>query len=255
MANPTLISADTTWAGWTPAELIDEILRPFGLTTGTNTRVVANTDESALARDALRLAATYLNSKYPSIWARRIYSVAWTAGDHSIVIPVNAKMIERVFYNGLPLDSLTVEDRTRLANSDDNTNEWKVSSSAPIYYYVSGITDSNGDGSVYQSVLRLVPTPEDADTLEIHMIARSPDFASGDDANATEFDPLFHDWLVQRGVEILAGKLGSARNIHEDAFAERQKIEGIIFDHLEGSGEYPDRIRWQYPTEADRKRR
>ena len=259
MADPTLVSADTTWAGWDVTTLIDEILRPFGLTNdSTTSRVAASTDELALARDALRLAATYLNSRFPSIWARRIYSTTWTSGDHSIALPAGVKFVERVFYGGLPLDSLSLEDRTRFVRSDAQGGAWKTDSDKPSYYYISGITDNDAAGGDWRMVLRLVNTPQsgfDTETLQVHFIARSPDFASADDSDQVEFDPLYHDWLVNRAVEILAGKMGGAQGVHDGALQERAKIESTIFDFLEGTGEYPDRVRWEYPRLADERRR
>ena len=267
MADPTLISSDTTWAGWTVTQLLDETLRPFGLTNdSTTTRVVASTDEETLARDAVRLAATYLNSRFPNVWARRLYSATWVSGDHSVLLPANCKFVERVFYGGLPLDSLSLEDRTRFTQSDEQGGNWKTDSDKPRYYYISGIADAdavaNGGAATgtsdWRMVLRIVNAPVtgfDTEQLVIHMIARSPDFASADDAQAVEFDPLYHDWLVNRAVEVMAGKLGSARSIHDEALAERMKVEGTIFDFLEGTGEYPSRVRWEYPRLADEKRR
>jgi len=259
MTNPTLLTGDTTWAGWDVDTLLDEILRPFGLTNDTTTdRVAASTDEKALARDALRLSSTYLNSKYPSVWARRRYSVTWTATDHSIVLPAGVKFIERVYYGGRPLDSITMEDRTRYAQNDEQTGDWKTSSEKPDYYYVSGVCDNDSAGGDWRMVLRLVNTPGtayDTETLLVDYIARSPDFASGDDANQVEFDPLYHDWLVNRAVEIMAAKFGAARSLHDEAYAERLKVEDSIFDFLDGTGEFPDRVRWAYPPLSDHQRR
>ena len=267
MADPTLVTQDTTWAGWSVETLIDEILRPFGLTNDTTTdRVPASTDEIALARDALRLAATYLNSKYPSVWARRSYTTTWTAGDHSIMLPIGVKFVERVTYGGRPLDSLTMEDRTRFIRNDENGGGWKTDSAKPDYYYVSGIADAdlagNGGGATgtpeWRMVLRIVNTPGtgfNTEQLVVYYMARSPDFASADDAEQVEFDPLYHDWLGNRATEIMAQKFGAARGIHDEAYGERLKIEESIFNFQEGTGEFPDRVRWQYPTLADHRRR
>jgi hypothetical protein len=259
MTNPTLVAQDTAWSGWTVTQLLDEVLRPFGLTNDSATdRVVASTDESTLARDAVRLALTYLNTQYPNVWARRIYSVTWTSGDHSIIVPANCKFIERVFYGGLPLQSLSLEDRTRLVREDDQGGGWKITSEKPEFYYISGIADNGGTGADWRMVMRLVNTPGsgyDTETLTVHYIAKSVDLASADDADYVEIDILYHDWVVNRAVEIMAGKLGGAQPIAQSATGERSSIEKILWDHLEGTGEYPDRLRWSYPPAADYERR
>lgn len=256
MANPTLVAQDTSWTGWTVTQLLDEVLRPFGLTNDNTTdRVVASTDEQTLARDAVRLAWTYLNAQYPNVWARRVYTVTWTANDHSIILPANCKYVERVYYNGEPLDSMSMEDRTRLTRSDSEGGGWKITDPRPSMYYISGIADNGGAGLDWRPVLRLVNTPNDAKTLSVHYIAKAVDLNSSDDADYVEADILYHDWLVNRAVEILAGKLGGARVVAEEAMAERVKVETIIWDHLEGTGEFPDRFRWEYPRAADYERR
>jgi hypothetical protein len=268
MTNPTLITQDLTWAGWSVSDLIDNTLRPFGLTNdSTKNRVIATTDELGLARDSVRLAATYLNSKYPNVWARRSYTVAaWTSGDDSILLPVGVKYVERVMYGGLPLTSITTEDWTRFTQSDAEGGGYKTTNIKPMYYYISGIADAdavaNGGSATgtpdWRMVLKLVNTPGsgfDTEELIVYYMARSPDFLAADDAKLVEFDPLFQDWLSQRATEIMAQKFGAARGIHDEAYAERIKIEETIFDFLEGTGELPNRVRWQYPPLADQERR
>lgn len=266
MTNPTLLTQDTAWSGWTGTEFLDEILRPFGLTNDSSTtRVVASTDEQALARDALRLSTTYLFTQYANVWARRIYTLTWTANDHSIMLPANVKYVERVFFDGIPVDPITLEDYTRFVKSDALGGGFKstyASSQSSLYYMVTGIADAgaiaNGGAGTsfdYRMALRLMPTPTEAKTLVIHYICKSPDYASSDDSKAIELDTLFHDWIVNRAAEILAAKLGAARAILELVQNERGKVEADIFNHLEGTGEMPTRVRWEYPRMPENRRR
>lgn len=265
MTNPTLLTQDTAWRGWTGTEFLDEILRPFGLTNdNTTTRVVASTDEQALARDALRLATTYLFTQFPNVWAKRVYSVTWTADDHSKMLPANVKYVERVFFDGSPVEPITLEDYTRFVQSDTLGGGYKSQYRAnQLFYFISGIADAdttaNGGGNTgtpdWRMVLQLAPTPEEAKTLTVHYICKSPDFASADDADYLELDTLFHDWIVNRAAEILCTKLGAARSVLELVQNERMKIEADIFNHLEGTGEMPTRVRWEYPRMPENRRR
>jgi hypothetical protein len=256
MANPTLVAQDDAWGGWTHSQILDEILRPFGLTNDSTTdRVEASADEVELARDALRLASGYFHAKWTSLWARRLYTVTWTVGDHSIALPADVLAIKRVYFGGYPLDPLSLEDRTRLANNDDSGNDWKIEGDTrPRYYYISGITDTNADQTAFAPVLRLVIEPDAADELVIEYTARSKAYLSADDADILSIAPLFQDWLAQRGVEILASRLGPARTVADSAMMERAKIEDVIQDYLEGTGEFPDRLRWDFPPVASLRR-
>lgn len=260
MADPTLVSSDTAWGGWTVSQVLDEILRPFGLTNDTTTsrdRVEATTDEATLALDVLRLATTYLFSKYPNVWSARYYTGTWVGGDKRVMVPANCKFIQRVLFKNVPLNPISLEDRTRYTRDDDQGGDWQSDASRPSYYFLAGIADAdlgaNGGGDTgtpdYRQVLELVPAPADSDAYAIWYVAKSP--AYGAATSPIEVDQLYQDWLVQRGVMIMAGKMGGAAGIRDSAMMEAARVEEDIWNHLEGTGEFPDRVRWDYPPLAD----
>jgi len=261
MTDPTLIgSSETTWAGWSVTKLMENVLSSRGLTLDSSStgRVAASTAEQNECRDRVHRALGDLNVKWPSTWFKRTYTVTWTSGDHSIALPQNCAVVNFVWYGGVPQIPLADEDYVRFVRSDSQGGGVKSSSVQAGYYRITGVTEVTGGtpDPYYQRVLRLFPTPSsgfDTDTLVVEYLARAPDMASADDANVMELDDSFVQWVAERAKEIWGLDAGDT-GLVERAMAAKERIEETIFLRLEGTTEFPDRVRWGYPVLPEERR-
>lgn len=251
MTNPTLIGQETAWKGWTETELREAILRARGLTLDSTTgRPVASTDEQTAADKALQRAFDEACTRFPSVYSRRSYSVAWVANDHSIALPQNVGSVTSVTYGNRPIYPNTREDHQRLLRPDDDGGGLIVDAGDPLYYRITGFADG-GSGLIWQQVLRLYPTPTDAQTLGVEYVALSPDLANP--AYVVQLFPFLQGWLRDRAVEFICGDSNDMAG-QKTAYTQREICERSIDKWLEGTREYPEKIRYRRPNHGTRRR-
>ena len=260
MTNPSLITQDNAWRGFTFDQLVERMLQARGVTNDTTTYPtlpLASAAELAGAQTAARRAFDLLNVEFPTLYATRTYTVTWTSGDHSIALPKNVMAIKAVTYGGLSLSAISDDDYYRLLRSDEDGGDIDVSGK-PTRYRVTGFSDEDASSSEgardWRLVLRLLPQPADdyaALSLVVEYVALANDFESVD---ATEGgDPIalwphLQGWCLERGKEIWFSEVGDASRM-KSAETERLKHERTIASWIERATRQPtQRLTWRYPN-------
>lgn len=246
MANPTLVSTETPYSGWTLAQIVERLLSAFGLTEDSTTgRTVASVEESAQARAFVRRAFTALNGKFPSIWSIREFSGTWVAGDHSVTLPSNCRSVLYVIWDGLPLDPLTRDDELRIKNARSAAGAEQATKlgTAPSAYRTTGFTSAG------LLVVRLFDTPAEAKTYEVGYNALSP--ALTVDATALPTMASFQEWVLEKAKELWASELGDTVQLKLSQ-GQLARIEQDLIPDTEAMLEVPHRFKWRYPNPAGR---
>lgn len=250
MTNPTLLAQDTPWGGYTLDSIVESLLGMRGLTNDASTgRTVAIAAEDADCKRLIKSALDDLHAKYPSVYAIRSYTTAWTQGDHSIALPANAESLLAVTYGGLSLRPLSRDDYFRLLRSDEEGGGLAAGlTGTPAYYRVTGVADvdagtDEGDQD-YRLVVRIYPTPETADQFIAEYVATAHGFEN--DGDMVPLGKPFQRWCLHRAAEIWGAERGddglTARNERE-----RLKVEDGLFTWLDGMRDRPSRATTRYP--------
>lgn len=244
MSNPTLVSSETPYTGFTLAQIVERLFAAFGLTEdSSNTkRTPASTAEQALARNFVRRAVNMLSGKFPSIWSVREVTATWTLGDHSVLTPANCRSVIDVLWNGLPLTPITHDDRMRLLRVNDSAGA-EVSpktGSEVLFWFISGVTTAG------RTILRLVGTPAEAKSYTVVYTSLAPELTV--DAGAMPMMLQFQEWALCKAKIMFAEELGDSVQLQIANSALRQ-IESDLLPDVEGMEE-PRRLKWRYPNQA-----
>jgi len=250
VANPTLVGSGTPYAGFTVAQMVERLLATFGLTEDSTTgRTVASTEESAQARVFIRRAVSRLNGKFPSIFSLRTTTGTWTAGDHSLSLPSDAKSVLYVLYDGLPLEPMNRVDelKIRTANAADNSAQAsKFGDGSVIAWRTTGVTSTN------LIVIRLYDTPAEAKSYEIIYNTLAP--ALTVDATAMPYSTQYQEWVLVTAREMWATELND-QSTKKMAMMDLAIIEKELEPETEAMIELPHKLGWRFPYEAGRKQR
>lgn len=254
MTNPTLVGQDTPWGGFTLDAIVEALLAMRGLTNDAATlRTVASVTEDADCKRFIRSAIDDLNTRFPSVWSIRNYTVAWVAGDHSLNLPANCGSVLAVTFNGLSLRPLSRDDYYRIKRGDDEGGGVSLGSTGiPGYYRIVGF--SNTADADPRLVLQLYPTPSAADELIVEYVSVGPEIATD------TFDiPLglpFQRWTLCRAAEIWGSERGDDPLVQRQE-RERLKVEETLHSWFDAMREKPTRATTRYPhvTRQQRYRR
>lgn len=260
MTNPTLIAQDTPWRGFTGDELEERLLSSRGLTADSTTgRTVASTAERTAAKAHLQRSFDLLNADFPSLFTVQRYSVAWTAGDHSIALPANIMAVLSVTWGGVYLRPMGRVDYARYRRSDDEGGDIAAASD-PTHFRISGHSDEDagagGGDRDWRIVLQLHPAPPatETDTLEVEYLALAKDhfIDATTSADPLPLFPWLQGWVLERAKELWSAENGDSA-IQGVAEKERAKHERSINRWIEGIRPPAGVVRWQYPVNRGRR--
>lgn len=250
MTNPTLLAQETPWPGYTLDSIVEAMLGFRGLTNDSTTgRTVATAAEDADCKRLIKSAIDDLHAQFPSSWNIRSYTVTWVSGDHSIALPADCSSLLAVTYAGLSLRPIGRDDYYRLLRSDaEGGGVGTAETGKPAYYRVTGVTDADagtdpGDTD-YRLVLRIYPTPDDAEELVVEYVASAYEFANDEDT--IPLTKACQRWVLQRAVEMWGTEAGDPALIQR-AFLERQKVEQTLFTWFDSLRDRPSRVRTRPP--------
>lgn len=253
MSNPTLLAQDTPWDGFTMDSLVEALLNMRGLTSDTTKDL--SLAETADTNDALRFVREALDdlfARFPNLCSRRQYSVAWTSGDHSILLPANFGSIEQVSLGNIPVAPLSDADYARILRPDENGGGVLGEGEAwvPWGYRLVGMADaaSPATGADVRAVLRLYPTPTGVSataTLLVDYVAVAPKVAT-----TTQVIPILRP--LQRWVKAAAAVLwASERNDMALGSAQERtlaRIEESLYSWFDGMRDRPSRATTRRPV-------
>lgn len=244
MANPTLATQVAPYLGWTVAQAVEALLLTRGMTEDATTgRTVATASESAAARSRLRRAVAALHQEFPGYFATRIYTVTWTAGEHSILLPSDVANPLHVKIGGVPLRHLDDEAWLRDTPSDDEgrteSNQVRTATT-PRYYRISGV-----DSTTFYPVLRIYEAPSEADTLEVKYVSKAPALTT--DASTLPYSTEFQEWILYKARLIWASDEND-RVTKQNALEDLQMQTSVVLDAMEGTRENRSTARWRFPT-------
>lgn len=249
MANPTLVTNVPPWAGFTRTTILEALLKSRGLTLDTSTgRMVAITTEQEEALNYLRRAFGELNVTWPNTFQERTVSVTWTADDSQRALADDVGTVLAVRLGGVELRAISREDYARLRRSDEEGGGVGAEGETPAFYRIVGTTEAN------LLVIEIMPTPSTADTLEVDYMSLAPSLPDAAPTAVIRLWPHLAEWLLHRSKEIWGGETGDS-SLVQAAFQDRTKVEKVIDNWLEGTKQYPSRVRWQYPNQAARRAR
>lgn len=267
MTNPTLITQDNAWRGFTFDQLVEQMLQRRGVTNSVATYPTlpeASAAELAGAQLAARRAFDLLNVEFPSLYAIRTYTVTWTAGDHSIALPKNVMAIKAVTYRGLSMTPLSDDDYYRVLRSDEEGGGI-AADGEPSRYRVVGFSDEDAGSSEgnrdWRLVLRLYPTPGtgySSGSLVVEYVALANDFESVDASEGGDpiaLWPHLQGWCLERATELWLTACRDS-NGAKGAETERLKHERTIHSWIERATREPtQRMKWRFPHPSRRARR
>lgn len=257
MTNPTLISQDTPWRGFTGDEILERMLASRGLTNDSTTgRTIATTAELTAGKAHLRRAFDLLNADFPSLWSVQRYSVAWVANDHSISLPANVMAVLNVTYAGVSMRPLNRVDYYRLLRSDDEGGDVSAADNGAAFFRITGFADAGGGAGSrdWRISLRLHPAPQTSETLEVEylVLARDHFVDAAESADPIPLFPWLQGWVLERGKELWAAENGDSA-MGGLAEKERAKHERSINRWIEGTRPTSGTVTWRYPN-APRRR-
>lgn len=250
MANPTLIGQVTPFTGFTLATFVERLLATRGLTESEATgRTIATAADSSEARERARRAVVQLHLEFPTYFSDRTYSVTWTVGDHSILMPSDFSKARYVLFGGVPLSRLDTEERLRdlksVANGQTAADQLN-SVSGTKFYEVVGVSEVNATTDPARPVMRLYEQPTEASTLEVRYESKPP--AMTTDAQVLPYDPIMQEWLLNKARALWASDASdpaTARRASEDL----DKLTLQVDDHQHGTREGLPSLRWKYPNQ------
>lgn len=256
MADPTLISNETPYTGFTLTDIVERLLASRGMTLDSATgRTVATTTEQTEAYNRVRRAFIMLSARFPGVWTIQEYEVAWTSGDTMRAVPANCLNVLYVYFNGIPLKPLNRHMMQAINAEDSASSAYRITGDVR-YYEVPGITNTGtASDPVYAQVIRLVPSPGTGNVSNVRIGYRikAPALPS---STADELDnPLpvheaLQEWLLRRAMEIWGADDGDQTTV-VIAREERTVIEMDIDELIEGTSEYPKVATPAYPTLPD----
>lgn len=250
MTNPTLIAQETPWTGFTLDSIVEALLAMRGLTNDATTgRTVAITSEDLEAKRFIREAIDDLHAKFPSVYSIQNYTVTWTAGDHSIVLPQNFASLLAVTFNGLSMAPLSRDDYYRILRSDEEGGGvYTEDQGTPRWYRLVGIADNDAGVSAgdtdYRVVLRLYPTPTEAKSLVVEYVTQA--VAVANDEDTLPLTNTMQRWVLRRAAELWAGDRNDSALL-QTAERERAKVEESLYSWFDGMRDRPSRLTIRYP--------
>lgn len=249
MANPTLVTNVPPWAGFTRTTIHEALLKSRGMTLDSTTgRMVAIASEQSESLDYLRRAFGELNITWPNTFQERTQSATWTADDSQKALADDVGTVLSVRLGGVELRALSRDDYLRLRRSDDQGGGVGADGEDPAFYRIVGTTAAN------LLVLEIMPTPSAADTLEVDYISLPPSLPDASPTAVIRLWPHLAEWLLHRAKEIWAAETGDT-SLSTASYQERMKVEKVIDNWLEGTKQYPLRVRWKYPNQTARRGR
>jgi len=263
MTNPTIITQDSAYRGFTFDGLVERLLASRGLTLDSTTgRTEATAGEIEAAQIHLRRAFDFCALEFPSLWNIRTYTATWTSGDHSIALPANMMVPLAVTYDGYSLKPLNRTDYYRLLRDDDSGGNVGASG-RPAYYRTTGYSDQDtgeteGDRD-WRIVMQIHPTPGsglDTKTFTVEYLALAGDYESVDATEGGDpvaLYPFLQSWVLERSKELWSAENGDS-STQSVAEKERAKAERSIDDFIQGTRQRPSRFTPRYPNVTRRRR-
>lgn len=263
MTNPTLISQDSAWRGFTFDGIVERLLASRGLTNDSTTgRTLATAAELEAAQIHMRRAFDFCALEFPSLWNIRTYSASWTDGDHSIALPANMMIPLAVTFGGYSLKPMSRTDYYRLLRDDDSGGNI-AADGRPTYYRITGYADADagddeGDRD-WRLVCRVLPTPSSAfsdETFAVEYLALAGDYESVDSNEGGDpiaLFPFLQSWVLERAKELWSSENGDS-SIQGVAEKERAKAERSIDQFIEGTRQKTQRFTTRFPNVRRRRR-
>ena len=246
MANPTLVSTETPFTGFTVAQIVERLLATFGLTEDSTTgRSPASTENSAQARVFVRRAVSMLSGRFPHVFSIRESSGTWVANDHSVAMPSNCKAVLYFLFDGLPLQAISRDDELRILNPNSAAGVAQAPKTGTdvMFYRVTGFTSAG------LLVLRLYATPGEAKAYTVVYNSLAPALTS--DAAEMPMSTQFQEWVLAKARDLWASELNDI-TAKRSAQADLGEIEKTLIPDLEAMLERPTRLKWRYPNTAGR---
>lgn len=254
MTNPTLISQDSPYSGFTVATVVEALLTSRGLTNDATTgRMPASTDENAHAHRDVRRALDELDQKFPSVWAFRTVSATWVANDHSYSLPANCGQVLEVRLNGLPLRPMSRDDLAKQRRSTDEGGGILTEGGTPTQYRIMGYADASAGADLtdLRQVLRIWPTPTSALSLDVDYVSMGSDLAT--EAEKLPVWPTLQTWVLERAKVFWCSDVGDDAAI-KSALTQMAMVESLVGSWLDGTHEAPQRVTWRFPNPGSKRR-
>jgi hypothetical protein len=255
MADPTLISNETPYTGFTLQEIAERLLASRGLTLDATTmRTPVITADETDAYNRVRRAFALFTAKYPGLFTAQEYETNWTAGDTMLALPANVRDVLYVDFNGKTLRPLSRKMRENIKDGMVSGElQLKLGTGETGYYCLRGLANvGTSDDPEYRIVIELLPAPAASITypITIGYNIKAPALLSSTAEQKDNPIPLaepMQEWLLRRSQELWATDDGDQVTLTL-AKTERAEIEADLNETLEANQEMPIVVLPEYPT-------